>query len=128
MTLNSRTRRTLTWGVGLGLVFVLFLMFSPPLTPTATTPTLSATQQAQIIALVDKAVRDGLITKIDWRLNQAWVNPHAWAASNAQDKETFARVLAKYCEVQGDVARITIYDARSARELAGISAGRFYAR
>lgn len=128
------TKKSISVGKVLLLVLGLFIVLGvigaliTPSPPATSSTRLTDEQRAGIIAAVEGAVKQGLITEIDARLNKAYINPRAWAASSAQDKEAVALLLAKYCEVQGDVARITLYDAMSAKEIGGVAAGRFYVK
>lgn len=109
-------------GVCAAVAVVGFVQYAP-----STTPARSPEQVERVTTLVETMVNAGLV-RMDVRLNKAWVDPDAWASFDASRKEQLTHALAIYCELKGDTARIRVYDAQSARELAGVSGGVFYVK
>jgi ABC-type transport system involved in multi-copper enzyme maturation permease subunit len=61
-------------------------------------------------------LKKGILLRIDRRAGKAWIDPLAWARSNAQGKKSITSTIAIYCKLF--FGGIDIYDAQSAKRLA----------
>lgn len=96
----------------------------------AVAPIKAAQRQAaaaNVADVIKDAQEKGLITRFEPEQRRAYVPPTTWARLDAKAKEELTLWLAVTCaEHQGTPCRpFVVYDALSARELAGIRAGRF---
>lgn len=96
----------------------------------ALTAPRDAARQARVEAEVGAAITDAkakqLVTRFEPAQSRAYVPPTTWARLDAAGKEELTLTLAVYCKQLGHAcAPFVVYDALSARELAGIRGGRF---
>jgi hypothetical protein len=101
--------------IGGGFVLVIALLAVGMETPRARTAGIDVTTAR---SLVERSVQAGYITEWTCTGNTAHVAPAFWLGIDAQTKEGLVLALARICDAQHSGDRMTIYDARSGRELA----------
>lgn len=106
-------------GVAIGFVLLVVLVMVGP-TPTDSNATIDP---ARAQAFVDRATQSGALT--DWTCtgNTAHVTPAFWESLDAKGKEGLVAALARVCDSRNSGNRMTIFDARSGRQLADYGGG-----
>ena len=80
-------------------------------------PTAVADDQSDMIATLQKSGQ----LRLDCKAGKAWLDPALWQGIDSDAKGNFASAIFEGCHSAEEMKSITIYDAKSTKELATYS-------
>lgn len=114
----KNTSRGLKIFVGVGIIFIIALLFLGKDSKIVGTQVSTATFPAELKTMIEKLQQEDVLT-VKHDLNKVYIDPVYWNSMDAQKKELFAKTLAAYCAATGpNLKWVKIYDKQSAREMA----------